>query len=184
MRASFEQARSRAAASSEAVVHRVRSAAAEIVEARMRVRVIPRWRVKLVATAINLVLIVGIGVGTLSTDEMAGVADAVLGVHSLEQMETSRPSVGMIVSVSARQVATVARDLAKDGVHVSFADGRVPTRATIVAMRSMGDQLIPEMPVSGAFLRWLRTSATLSSQAAAAGFGHRFYFLEPPGALR
>lgn len=183
VRASFAEVSASVRKRPQAALDGVRSAAAEILEVQMSVKAIPRWRRRLLVTIVNLVLIGGVAVWTLSTDELTGVADAVLGVHSLMQVKTSRPTVRMIVSAPSGQLRTVARDFAKVGLHASFAGATAPTRATIAAIHRLGDALVPEMPDSGSLLRWLRTSATLSSQASAAGFHHRFYFVEPPGGL-
>jgi hypothetical protein len=77
----------------------------------------------------------------------------------------------------------VAALLASRGTHVSFADdGHVPPRATVLRVRSLGDEVLPEVPGSAA-LRWVRTRSVLHSQARALGLRHRFYYLQPRGGL-
>jgi processive 1,2-diacylglycerol beta-glucosyltransferase len=148
-----------------------------------RVRPIPLWRLRLAAMAAQLALLLGVGAWMMSTDEITVLAAKILHVHPLAKVKTSQPDVGVIVRAPARDVPMLAAELANRGIHVSFADGgRVPSHGTIVKLRSMGDELLPEVPGS-AVLRWVRTRGTLHSQARALGLHHRFYYLQPRGGL-
>jgi processive 1,2-diacylglycerol beta-glucosyltransferase len=148
-----------------------------------RVRPIPRWRLRLAAVATQLVLIVGVGSWVMSTDEVTAVAGKFLGAAPLKHVRTSQRKVGVIVHVPARFLSLVAHELAGRGIHVSFADDAgIPSYERIASLRSLGDELIPEVPNS-APLRWVRTRGTLRSQARALGLRHRFYYLAPPGGL-
>jgi processive 1,2-diacylglycerol beta-glucosyltransferase len=149
-----------------------------------RVHPIPLWRLRLAATTTQLVLLLGVGTWMMSTDEVSAVAAKILRVHPLARVKTSRPDVGVIVRTPERDVLLVAAALAGRGIHVSFADdGGVPSHVTIAKLRSLGDELLPEIPDSGALLRWVRTRGTLHAQARALGLGHRFYCLQPRGGL-
>jgi hypothetical protein len=111
------------------------------------------------------------------------VAIKILRVHPLAKVKTSQRDVGMIVRVPARDAGLVAAELAGRGIHVSFADdGGVPSRTTITELRSLGDEVLPEVPRSAA-LRWVRTRGVLQAQTRALGLGHHFYFLQPRGGL-
>ena len=160
-------------------------AAADVVlQAPRRVRPIPRWRLRAVALATQLALLLGVGMWMMSTDEVTAVASKILHVHSLAQVKTKQPDVGVIVRVPTADVSLVASELAGRGIHVSFADdGAVPTPTTIVRLRALGDELLPEIPDSGALLRWVRARGTLKAQARALGLRHRFYYLQPRGGL-
>jgi processive 1,2-diacylglycerol beta-glucosyltransferase len=148
-----------------------------------RVRPIPMWRLRLAAGATQLVLLVALGSWVMSTDEVSAVAGKVLNVHPLKHVQTSQQKVGVIVHMPASQLPLVASRLAARGIHVSFADDAgVPSRQRIASLRSLGDELMPEVPGS-APLRWVRTRGTLRSQARALGLPHRFYYLQPPGGL-
>jgi hypothetical protein len=59
----------------------------------------------------------------------------------------------------------------------------VHAHATILALRSVGDELLPEVPAGSSFLHWVRTRGALRAQARALGLRHRFYFLQPRGGL-
>ena len=154
-----------------------------VLQTPRRVRPIPMWRLRTVALAVQLVLLLGVGMWTMSTDEVTALAGVILRVHPLKHLATDQPNVGVIVRAPKRQVTLVAAELAGQGIHVSFADdGGVPERAMIARMRGLGDELLPEAPASN-LVRWLRTRGTLRSQARALGLRHHFYFLQPQGGL-
>ncbi|HWX74971.1 MAG TPA: glycosyltransferase, partial [Solirubrobacteraceae bacterium] len=160
------------------------AAAADVVlAAPRRVRPIPRWRLRAVAIATQLVLLLGVGTWMMSTDEVGALATGILNVHPLKSVKTNRPEVGVIVRMPARSVPAVAALFAREGTHLSFADGgRPPTAATVSSVRAAGDEVLPEVPGSAA-LRWLRTRSVLHSQERALGLHHRFYYLQPRGGL-
>jgi hypothetical protein len=159
------------------------SAVDVVLQAPLRVRPIPRWRLRLAATLTQLALLVGAGTWMMSTDEVTALAAKILAVHPIAHVKTDQRDVGLIVRVPAGDMRLVAKSLAARGIHVSFADdGGMPSPVTIAKLRSLGDELIPECPGSAA-LRWVRTRATLRSQARALGLRHRFYYLQPPGGL-
>lgn len=160
-------------------------AAAELVlQTPRRVTPIPLWRLRLAAFVTPLVLLLGMGMWTMSTDEVTVLAAKILHVHPLARVKTNRPDVGVIVRVPAGEETLVATELARRDIHVSFADeGRVPKPATIATMRALGDELLPAIADSGALLRWLKARGTLRAQARALGLRHRFYFLQPRGGL-
>jgi processive 1,2-diacylglycerol beta-glucosyltransferase len=154
-----------------------------VLGAPRRVHPIPAWRLKLTAIAIQLMLLLGVGAWTMSTDEVGALAAIILHVHPLVRVETDQRDVGLVLRTPPRDVASVARQLAARGIHVSFADDGADAPATIATLRALDDQLLPEVPAGKSVLRWVRTRGTLRSQAQALGLGHRFYFLEPSGGL-
>jgi processive 1,2-diacylglycerol beta-glucosyltransferase len=155
-----------------------------VLDAPRRVRPLPAWRVRLVAAVVQLTLLLCVGMWMLSTDEVSAIASAILRVHPLQRVDTTAPAVGVIVSTPHREIPLLAHQLAGRGIHLSFADdGGAPASATVAALRSLGDEVLPEVSGSGSVLRWLRTRSALRSQARALGLHHRFYFLQPPGGL-
>jgi processive 1,2-diacylglycerol beta-glucosyltransferase len=159
-------------------------AAADVVlQAPRRVRPIPRWRLRAVALTTQIALLLGAATWMMSTDEVAALAIKILHVQPLKNVKTTQREVGVIVRMPSRDAPIVASELAARGIHVSFADyGSVPSRMTITELRSLGDEVLPEVPRS-AGVRWVRTRGVLRSQAQALGLGHRFYFLQPRGGL-
>ena len=90
--------------------------AADIVlRAPRRVHVIPAWRLKLTAVAVQLLLLLGVGAWTMSTDEVSAFAEMILHVHPLVQVKTDQHDVGLIVRAPAADVTGVARALAARG---------------------------------------------------------------------
>jgi processive 1,2-diacylglycerol beta-glucosyltransferase len=154
-----------------------------VLEAPRRVHPIPAWRLKLTTIAAQLLLLFGVGAWTMSTDEVSALAAIILHVHPLVQVKTDRREVGLVVRTPPRDVTAVARALAARGIHASFADGGADARSTIAVLRSLHDELLPEVPAGKSILRWVRTRGALRSQAQALGLRHSFYFLEPSGGL-
>jgi processive 1,2-diacylglycerol beta-glucosyltransferase len=159
------------------------SAVDVVLQAPRRVRPIPRWRLRLVALATQLTLLALLGSWMMSTDEVTAVADKLLHVHELVHVTTTQRDVGVIVHAPAADIVSVASKLAAKGIHVSFADDSgVPSRARVLALHALGDELLPEVS-SGALFHWVRTRGVLGSQARALGLHHHFYFLRPLGGL-
>jgi UDP-N-acetylglucosamine:LPS N-acetylglucosamine transferase len=154
-----------------------------VLGAPRRVTPIPMWRLRMVAIGAQLLLLLGLGVWTASTDEVTALASAVLRVHPLKHVATSDRSVGVIVRAPTRDVTAMAAVLAARGIHVSFADdGGVPAHVTVLKVEDLGDELMPEAPGSH-LLRWMRTRGALHAQARALGLQRHFYFLQPAGGL-
>ncbi len=148
-----------------------------------RVRPIPAWRLRAAAAATQLALLAGAGAWMMSTDEVTALAAKMLHVHPLTHVQTHAREVGLVVHAPSAAIPAIAAQLARSGVHVSFADDAgVPTRARVARLRTMQDELLPEVPGS-APLRWMRTRTLLRAQARALGLGHRFYYLQPRGGL-
>jgi processive 1,2-diacylglycerol beta-glucosyltransferase len=154
-----------------------------VLKAPRRVSPIPLWRLRLAAFCAPLMVVLGVSMWTMSTDEVSALADAILHVHPLVHVATDKPDVSLIVRTPAGDVTSVADALAAQGIHASFADGGVHAPATIAALRALGDELLPELPPGTSLLRWMRTPGALHAQAHALGLHHRFYFLQPPGGL-
>jgi UDP-N-acetylglucosamine:LPS N-acetylglucosamine transferase len=154
-------------------------AASLVLDPPWRVRAIPAWRMRAAVLSAQLVLLLAAGTGIMSTDEINALAGMILQVHPLERVRTDRPDVGVIVGTRAGDLIPLATALAARGVHVSFADGATPSRAQVLGLRSLGDQLLPGVPESSGPLRWMQTSSMLRAQARALGLRHHFYFLPP-----
>jgi processive 1,2-diacylglycerol beta-glucosyltransferase len=159
------------------------SAVELVLDAPRRVRPIPLWRLRLIAFVTQLVLLVGISTWLLSTDEVTAVAALFLGGHALKRVDTVSPDVGLVVRAPASEIPQLAGELGRVGIRASFADNGTYKRATIADLRSLHDELVPELPHSGSPFRWVHTRGTLRSQAHALGLHHRFYFLQPPKGL-
>ena len=154
-----------------------------VLDVPIRVRPIPQWRLRAIALATQFVLLLGIGSWMMSTDEVTALASKVLDVHPLSHVATTQPDVGVIVQAPTKDVALVASELAAAGIHVTFADGGTPPPVSeVAALRTLGDEMVPEVPTPK-LLRWVRTRSVLHSQARALGLHHHFYYLQPRGGL-
>jgi processive 1,2-diacylglycerol beta-glucosyltransferase len=154
-----------------------------VLNALRRVSPIPRWRLRLVAAATQLAILVTVGTWMMSTDEVTTLAAKVLRVHPLAHVSTTQKEVGVVVHAPAKDVSVLAYELAERGIHVSFADDAgVPTPQRIAELHDLRDELLPEVPNSSP-LRWERTRGILRSQARALGLNHHFFYLEPPKGL-
>lgn len=160
------------------------TAAQLVLDAPRRVIPIPLWRLRLVAFLTPLILLLGVSMWTMSTDEVSVLAARILHEKPLARVNTTQHDVGVIVRVPSQDQALVAAELARRGIHVSFADaGAVPKPATISRVRALGDEVLPAIPDSGALLRWVKARGMLRAQARALGLRHHFYFLQPRGGL-
>jgi hypothetical protein len=155
-------------------------AAAEVVlSAPRRVRPIPRWRLRLVALATQLVALVTLGGWMLSTDEVTTLAAKVLHVQPLAHVHTDQRAVAVVVHAPSADVSVLAYQLAERSIHVSFADDAgVPTPERIAELSELRDELLPEVPKSSP-LHWPGTRSILHRQARALGLHHRFYYMMP-----
>lgn len=154
-----------------------------VLNALRRVSPIPRWRLRLVALATQLAILVTVGTWMMSTDEVTTLAAKVLRVHPLAHVTTSQRAVGVVVHAPAKDVSVLAYELAERGIHVSFTDDAgVPTPQRIAELHDLRDELLPEVPNSSP-LRWERTRGVLRSQARALGLSHHFFYLEPSKGL-
>ena len=154
-----------------------------VLDARRRVNPIPLWRLRMVAFVTQLALVLALSAWLMSTDEVTAFAGLFLGVHPLKRVSTHQRDVGLVLHVPSGEAGPIASELSARGIHASFADNGADARTTILDLRSLGDELVPEVPRSGSLFRWLRTRGTLRAQARALGLHHRFYFLQPPGGL-
>lgn len=149
-----------------------------------RVRPIPVWRMAAATVAAQLVLLLGLGTWIMSTDEVSALASMILRMHPLSQVRTDHPDVGVIVRAPLADVPKLASSLAGSGIHVSFADGgSVPSAMALARVRSLGDEVVPQVPGSHSLLSWVHTRGTLTAQARALGLRHDFYFLQPGKSL-
>jgi hypothetical protein len=154
-----------------------------VLQAPRRVRPIPRWRLRAVALATQLTLLLGLGMWMMSTDEVTALANKLLQVHELVRVPTTQQDVGVIVHAPSADIMPVASALAHRGIHVSFADDSgVPSRRQIAQLRAIHDEILPEVP-SPRLFHWFRTRSALRSQARALGLHRQFYYLRPAGGL-
>jgi UDP-N-acetylglucosamine:LPS N-acetylglucosamine transferase len=160
------------------------SAAELVLDAPRRVIPIPLWRLRMVAFLTPLVLLLGMSMWTLSTDEVSLLAAKILHIKPIARVKTEQRDVGVILRVPSADQTLVASALARHGIHASFADaGTVPNAATVSRVRAFGDEVLPAIADSGPLLRWVKARGALRAQARALGLRRHFYFLQPRGGM-
>ncbi|MDE3070278.1 MAG: glycosyltransferase, partial [Acidobacteriota bacterium] len=159
------------------------SAGRVVLDPPWRVRAIPAWRLRLTALTLQGALLLSGAFALMSTDEINAVANILLPVHSLTRVPTDRPDVGLVVRTPPGALLSVAGELAAHGVHVSLADGVLPSPGVVGEVRALGDQIVPSVPESHALLRWVGMDSTLHAQARVLGLPRHFYFLPQRGGM-
>ncbi len=152
------------------------SAASLIVTARPRE--LPRGSrrgVALVAATVSSLVLAG---WTFASPTTYPLLERTLDLKSLERVATARPEVGIVIEPGATPIQVVARQLARRGVHASFATEAPLSTHLQRVLRDMGDDLLPQM-TSTSPTRLLGASRALSRLRRALGFGGRFYYLPP-----
>jgi processive 1,2-diacylglycerol beta-glucosyltransferase len=135
--------------------------AAVVAAARARSAPLPAWRLA-VERAVVPLLCVGLVYASLSTDDAYSLAASSLELHPTSHVVTTQRAVGLIVRTPSPTASGLARRLAGDGLHLSFA---VPARAeaaTAAAVSATGNDVVPELP-GPAPLRWLATRGGLTT---------------------
>jgi UDP-N-acetylglucosamine:LPS N-acetylglucosamine transferase len=153
-------------------------AADVVLQAPLRVHLAPAWRPRALRVAVQAMAVLTMSTWMLSTDELTAFAGRLMGARPIKHVTTHEQRVAVIVRAPQGQIPVLAARLAHRGIHVSFAISSVPSPEALAALRAAGDDGIPELG-RGSLLRWMRTRATLHSQARAMNLSHRFYFLEP-----
>jgi len=142
----------------------------------------PAWPPRLARVAAQGMLVLSATTWMMSTDELTALAAHVMG-QPIKRVSTREQKVAVIVRAPQGEVPVLAARLARDGVHVSFALGAVPSTGTLGVLRASGDEGIPELG-RGGLLRWMGTRSTLHSQVRALRLRRRFYFLAPGTGMR
>lgn len=161
-----------------------RMAADVVLHPPRRVLPPPVWRVTLAAIAAQLLVLLSAGTWIMSTDEVSALASAILRAEPLTHVQTRQHATAVIVRAPVGEMPQIAAELSQRGIHLSFSDGgAVLAAATVAKMRSLHEQIVPEMPASTSLLHWLRTRGILGAQAKALGLRHGYEFLQPQGGL-
>jgi len=118
------------------------------------------------------------GAWAMSTGELNAFASSVLHIHPLTNVPTDQRQVALIIRTPDADVARVAAELARDGVHASFAVPVAnPSSLTLASLRTNADEGLPSEQ-GGGLLRWVLVPHRLHEQAHAFGLRRHFYFLQ------
>jgi UDP-N-acetylglucosamine:LPS N-acetylglucosamine transferase len=103
-------------------------------------------------------------------------------LDSLTSVKTTAPEVGLVVEAPPSQIPNVARELARLGLHASFAISRPPAPATVSVVARLGDGLLPAVSPGGA-TGFLRFRTTLRTLVHALALGRPFFYMRSPSGL-
>jgi UDP-glucose 4-epimerase len=145
------------------------------IEARPRVKPRRMARLRAVRLARVAAVTAAIAVGAFLTDYAYALFAKPLGVATTKQVSTARPEVGVIVDAPAGAVASLSRELHRDGVTASFAVSEAPSRHALAVVRTNGDEAIPILNGGGLF-HSLGTKGRLIEAARQLGLGDHFVY--------
>ncbi len=150
------------------------STASLILGDERRARQVPVWRLRTARVVTATAATVAVLAWTLSAGFSYNLVSHFVHMRPTTAVATSRPEVGVLVSVSAAELPAIANELAADGIHASFALNQVPSAGELSVV-DYGDQAIPLLPPGG-LVRWLGTRDQLHDVLHAMGFGHHFLY--------
>ncbi len=156
------------------------STASLILRDERRVRPLSTWRVLGTRAVVSTTATVAVLAWLLTTGASYSVVSNFGLVSSFASMQpvthvtTRRAEVGLMVDTSASQVPGLARSLAAQGIHVSFAVEQASETAEAAA-DSVGDETWPRL-ANGGLLRWTRTQVQLHALRLGLGLGDHFLY--------
>ena len=150
------------------------STASLILGDERRARQVPVWRLRTARVVTTAAATIAVLAWTLTAGVSYTLVSDFVHMRPTTTVATSRPEVGVLVSVSAAELPVIANELAADGIHASFALNRAPSPGEL-SVRNYGDQAIPLLPPGG-LVRWLGTRDQLHDALRAMGFGRHFLY--------
>jgi hypothetical protein len=113
-----------------------------------------------------------------SDDGLSVIARAFPSTRPVTGVETSAPTVGLIVDAPASSAADIARELQRDGASATIALTSAAPKETIDAVRAAGSEVMPRLKPGGP-VRWIGTRGQLGKTARALGLHGHFYYAAP-----
>jgi UDP-N-acetylglucosamine:LPS N-acetylglucosamine transferase len=153
-------------------------AAAIVAGASSRVLPLPRWRLAADRAVLPFMALAALYVGTATDDAYSLMAPS-LEMRPLTHLAVGHGRVALVIRAPAGAAARLARQLAADGRHASFALRVRPSARLEAELRRLGDDVVPELP-GPAPTRWLATRRALRH---APWSGHRRVYLMPAHGL-
>jgi UDP-glucose 4-epimerase len=151
------------------------STASLILGDERRARTLPRWRVRTARAATAVAASVGVALWALSTGASYQLVSHFVHMRPVTAVSTTRPEVGVLVDAPASQLPSIAGTLALSDIHVSLGLDQVPTTATELGFRRLGDQVVPRLD-GGGLVRWIGSRRTLDHLSDRMGSGHHFLY--------
>src|SRR6202012_1396438 len=112
-----------------------------------------------VQAAAGLASLLVVGGWAVTASAAYSVVSDFAPTHAITAVDTGQPVVGVMVDAGSGQVPKLARELAADGIHVSFAMNHASERSLLSAA-SYGDEALPRLG-DGGLVSWLGTRGDL-----------------------
>jgi UDP-glucose 4-epimerase len=135
------------------------STASLIVSNERRARPLPAWRRRVVRAGLTGAATLTVAAWTLTTGASYSLVSHLVHIRPVTAVSTTRPEVGVLIEAPAAQIPALAVELARRGIHASFALKRPPTAADQIIFAD-GHQAIPCLS-GGGLVRWLETGDQL-----------------------
>ncbi|MDE3130428.1 MAG: NAD-dependent epimerase/dehydratase family protein, partial [Acidobacteriota bacterium] len=135
------------------------SSAALILNSSRRVQPLPRWRVRTVRAGTRAVASSGVVLTAFLSSVAYGLVSSLGGASPVTAVATLKPDVAVIVHASAKTAPKLARELQRQGIHVTFALSHAST-SSADKLIDYGDDTLPQLNDSGLF-GWAKTKGDL-----------------------
>jgi hypothetical protein len=113
-----------------------------------------------------------------SDDGLSLIARAFPNTRPVTGVETSAPTVGLIVDAPAASAADVARELQRDGASATIALTSAAPKEIVDAVHAAGSEVMPRLKPGGP-VRWIGTRGQLGKTARGLGIHGNFYYAAP-----
>jgi UDP-glucose 4-epimerase len=113
-----------------------------------------------------------------SDDGLSVIARAFPSTRPVTGVETSAPTVGLIVDAPASSAPDVARELQKDGATATIALTSPAPQEAVDAVHAAGSEVMPRLKPGGP-VRWIGTRGQLGKTARGLGIHGHFYYVAP-----
>ncbi len=135
------------------------STASLILSNEHRAQPLPAWRLRLSRAVVTGAAALAVAAWTLTTGASYSLVSHLVHIRPVTAVQTRRPEVGVLIEAPAAAMPALAGELARRGIHATFALKRPPTAADEVIF-AVGDQAIPCLS-GGGLVRWLETGDQL-----------------------
>ena len=150
------------------------STASLILSDNRRAPQIPAWRLRTARAATSLAAMVALAGWTLTTGASYSLVSHIAHIRPVTAVATDQPRVGVLVTAPAADVPALASELARYGIHASFALGQ-PSPPVFSSVVGHHDQALPWLPGGGLF-RWLGARAQLERLLRWLGYHRHFLY--------
>src|SRR4051794_34183153 len=113
-----------------------------------------------------------------SDDGLSVIARAFPCTRPVTGVETSAPTIGLIVDAPASSAAQVAQTLQREGASATIALTTVAPKQTVDAVHAAGSEVMPRLEPGGP-VRWIGTRGQLGKTARGLGLHGHYYYAAP-----